>query len=673
LGSDPALYDASGYRIADDEAGNSHWRYTIPAGATMTIYAGTYSNGIASYTVTATFPTETYINAATPNITSQPTDITVIADGMALLTSAAIISDSGTLTDQWYSNTINSDSDWTPISGATETSYSAPTTTAGTRYYYCIVTNTNNNVTGNKTATAKSNIAAVTVTPVPVTGVSLNKTTTQLNVGDTETLTASVIPTNATNKTVTWTSSNTSVATVAGGLVTAAAAGTATITATTQDGGFTATCAVTVTSTPTPTVPTITTTTLPGGTVGTAYSQTLTATGTAPIAWSIDSGSLPSGLSLNASTGAISGTPTAASTSNFTVKASNSAGSATKTLSITIVSPAVTLMKALVINGTGGGDYEAGAVVTVTAGIFPDLVFTEWDISPAVTFANGTDKFSPTAQFVMPSQPVRAIACYDIFLGITVTSPTHSEAAINLTTETYTLPSGFHTAGYSLDGGKTWKKGPLPTGTKFSNLLNKRTQIWLTDQLNSKKKPVGDNIIKFPIIEKRPKANAESLGLYYLADTWTLRTKKKSDVPYLQYEYAPTDSKNKPLDEWEAFDFDDGMEIQDYKMPKTSYLFRTPAMTNGSSYTPASKAFKVTPATYIKTPSYKLKYGQNGTATLSLKKGACYTFAGKEYPPMPRASKVTFSDYAIGTEIEVWVAGTGKKPCSKPQVLTLSQ
>jgi len=42
--------------IADDEAGNRHWRYTIPAGQTMTVYAGTYSGGAAVYTVTATFP-----------------------------------------------------------------------------------------------------------------------------------------------------------------------------------------------------------------------------------------------------------------------------------------------------------------------------------------------------------------------------------------------------------------------------------------------------------------------------------------------------------------------------------------------------------------------------------------------------------------------------------------
>jgi hypothetical protein len=85
------------------------------------------------------------------------------------------------------------------------------------------------------------------------------------------------------------------------------------------------------------TAPAITTSSLPGGTVGMAYNQTLAASGGAPITWSRDSGSLPGGLSLSSS-GVISGTPTTAGTFNFTVKATNSAGSVTKELSINIAS-----------------------------------------------------------------------------------------------------------------------------------------------------------------------------------------------------------------------------------------------------------------------------------------------------------------------------------------------
>lgn len=85
-------------------------------------------------------------------------------------------------------------------------------------------------------------------TNVPVTGVTLNQTELPLGVGSSSTLTATVAPENATNKAVTWSTSDEAVATVADGVVTAVAEGTATITATTVDGGFTASCAVTVTA-----------------------------------------------------------------------------------------------------------------------------------------------------------------------------------------------------------------------------------------------------------------------------------------------------------------------------------------------------------------------------------------------------------------------------------------
>jgi hypothetical protein len=82
---------------------------------------------------------------------------------------------------------------------------------------------------------------------VPVTGVSLNPNTLSLNIGGTTALVATVQPANATNQAVTWSSSNTSVATVnTHGVVTALAAGNVTITVTTVDGSRTATCAITV-------------------------------------------------------------------------------------------------------------------------------------------------------------------------------------------------------------------------------------------------------------------------------------------------------------------------------------------------------------------------------------------------------------------------------------------
>lgn len=82
---------------------------------------------------------------------------------------------------------------------------------------------------------------------VPVTGVSVSPSTSNLEIGQTQDLTETVSPSNATNPSVTWSSSNPSIATVnSNGLVTAIAQGSATITVTTNDGGFTASSAITV-------------------------------------------------------------------------------------------------------------------------------------------------------------------------------------------------------------------------------------------------------------------------------------------------------------------------------------------------------------------------------------------------------------------------------------------
>ena len=81
---------------------------------------------------------------------------------------------------------------------------------------------------------------------ITVTGVEVKPASLEMAVGDTETLTATVAPSNAPNQAVTWSSSDSNVATVENGVVTAIAPGTATITVTTAEGGKTATCAVTV-------------------------------------------------------------------------------------------------------------------------------------------------------------------------------------------------------------------------------------------------------------------------------------------------------------------------------------------------------------------------------------------------------------------------------------------
>lgn len=106
---------------------------------------------------------------------------------------------------------------------------------------------------GTATITVRTNegsftaTCSVTVSNVAATGVTIDKSSISLMVGGTSQITAAVSPSNAFDKSVTWTSSDPSVATVDGsGLVTAVKAGTTVITVTTNDGSYTRTCSVTV-------------------------------------------------------------------------------------------------------------------------------------------------------------------------------------------------------------------------------------------------------------------------------------------------------------------------------------------------------------------------------------------------------------------------------------------
>ena len=110
-----------------------------------------------------------------------------------------------------------------------------------------------------------------------------------------------------------------------------------------------------------PMPPVITTTALADGMVGTPYSEALTADGAAPITWTLESGSLPTGLKLS-SGGSISGTPSAAGTFTFTLKAENSEGSGTKELRIVVSSGGS--------GGSGGGSaYTRRTLTDVPTGL----------------------------------------------------------------------------------------------------------------------------------------------------------------------------------------------------------------------------------------------------------------------------------------------------------------
>jgi hypothetical protein len=144
---------------------------------------------------------------------------------------------------------------------------------------------------------------------------------------------------------------------------------------------------------PPPTLTITTSSPLPGGTVGSDYSQTFAVSGGTPsYSWSVISGSVPAGLTLNPSTGVLSGTPSAPGSSNFTIRVSDSSqptpGTTTKPFSLTIA----TLVPVLTsINPSSAGVGGSGFTLTVNGSSFVDSSTVRWNGSNRTTsFVSGT-------------------------------------------------------------------------------------------------------------------------------------------------------------------------------------------------------------------------------------------------------------------------------------------
>ena len=145
---------------------------------------------------------------------------------------------------------------------------------------------------------------------------------------------------------------------------------------------------------PTAVAPTITSSTLPNGTRETSYSETLAATGDTPITWSVESGNLPDGLSLNTNTGAISGTPSKSGTFSFTVKAVNTTGDDTKALTINIA--------------RGGASGNQNNQYSVSVGTATPVV--ETDINNGEAVLTGTSGGNRTLYFLNEHEVLQNVA-----------------------------------------------------------------------------------------------------------------------------------------------------------------------------------------------------------------------------------------------------------------------
>ena len=237
----------------------------------------------------------------------------------------------------------------------------------------------------------------------------------------------------------------------------------------------------------------ITTTTLPNGTVGLSYSQTLAAAGgTSPLIWSATG--VPAGLTLNATTGVLSGTPTATGTATIAVTVTDSAtptaNTATASLSLTVVAPAFTITTTSPLPpGTVGIGYSQ--VLTAAGGIGT----LTWSATPAslpaglTLSSGGTLSGTPTAAgsftivvTVTDSTSATATARLDVVISVPALTITDVQAGCFIATagrpfpdpsiKPSPLPAGCPTTyKFAVVGGTapfTWSATGLPTGLNLA-------------------------------------------------------------------------------------------------------------------------------------------------------------------------------------------------------------
>ncbi|PID88408.1 MAG: hypothetical protein CSB06_00215 [Bacteroidia bacterium] len=216
---------------------------------------------------------------------------------------------------------------------------------------------------GSKTATCE-----ITVTPktIAVTKVTLNPKTAELKVGETATLTATVEPNDATNKNVTWSSSDDNIATVdVNGLVTAVAEGTATITVTTEDGSKTATCEIAVT----PKTIAVTKVTLNPKTAELKVGETATLTATVEPSDATNKSATWSSDNESVATVDATGLVTAVAQGNADIVVKTEDGGFTDTCKVTVTPKAIAVTKVTLSPATA--ELKVGETATLTATVEP--------------------------------------------------------------------------------------------------------------------------------------------------------------------------------------------------------------------------------------------------------------------------------------------------------------
>lgn len=149
----------SSYTPSTSTIGTQYY-YCVVTNSVGTLSESTTSNVGAVRVVPPPDPAQAPV--INPNLSTSIRDY-YIGDPAAELKIGASVTDGGTLTYQWYSNTVNSNSGGTLLPGETDRTFTPSTDTLGTMYYYCVVTNT----LPDSTASSKSNVACIQVNELP--------------------------------------------------------------------------------------------------------------------------------------------------------------------------------------------------------------------------------------------------------------------------------------------------------------------------------------------------------------------------------------------------------------------------------------------------------------------------------------------------------------------------
>ncbi|PHV70916.1 hypothetical protein CS063_07800 [Sporanaerobium hydrogeniformans] len=327
-----------------------------------------------------------------------------------------------------------------------------------------------------------------------VSGVTVSPSNATVAQGGTQQFTATV--TDETNQTVTWSilndDENVSIDSAGKVTVTSSAVGGKiyVVKATsTQNPKKYGTASMTI-NVQTPAKPSITPTTLLSGIVGTAYSETLQATGYPTPTWSKASGNLPDGLTLS-SEGKITGTPTKSGTFSFTVKVTNASGSDTKELAITVtsnitgltVTPSTATVKKtktqqFTANVTGTGTGEVGVT---------------WSVS-------GSTKSTIDATGLL------TVNAFETANTLTVTATSKADSTKSATaTVTVTDAPKLCTVTFDSDGGSTVlsisgiEEGSLITLPNAPTKENHRFDGWYTEKTGGGKQFTGATVVNTSI------------------------------------------------------------------------------------------------------------------------------------------------------------------------------